>query len=253
MQITKENIINEYVNKDVSLEEVSKLFNVSRDTLRRRMVKFDIPRKSKTRNSGRKTEFPQLSDKKWLENELRTKSMKTIAEELGTTIGNVGDRANRYSIRTSEDRSTAIINGIKKRFPNGRWKENSSNWKGGRSMRGSKQKYVGLFIPEHPYADTEGYVMEHRLVMEKKIGRHLLPEEVVHHKNGKKHDNRVSNLQLFQSKGDHVRHHFEMSRMAEELHASKKTLKKTIKQLIEIINSCNHCSSLAKNNGIMLQ
>jgi len=47
-------------------------------------------------------------------------------------------------------------------------------------------------------------MLEHRLVMEKMIGRYLLPNEVVHHKDKNGKNNHPSNLQLFSENGEHL-------------------------------------------------
>ena len=51
---------------------------------------------------------------------------------------------------------------------------------------------------------------EHRLVMEQIIGRRLGPEEVVHHINGDRLDNRPENLMLFANQAEHIKHHMEL-------------------------------------------
>lgn len=60
-------------------------------------------------------------------------------------------------------------------------------------------------MDDHPSADGKGYVREHRLVMEKHIGRYLTASEVVHHKNDDPSDNRIENLHLYDSNADHKR------------------------------------------------
>ena len=65
-------------------------------------------------------------------------------------------------------------------------------WKGGRFT--DAHGYIYVHTPYHPRANQHGYVYEHRLVMEKELGRFLKKEELVHHKNQIKTDNRVENL-----------------------------------------------------------
>ncbi len=81
------------------------------------------------------------------------------------------------------------------------WK--NGKWNGGRRRAGG---YVHVLRPDHPNACKNGYVREHILVMSEHLGRKIERDEIVHHINGIKTDNRIENLELT-NRADHASHH----------------------------------------------
>jgi hypothetical protein len=70
--------------------------------------------------------------------------------------------------------------------------------------------YRFIYMPAHPQAKASGYCREHRLVVEQRLGRYLLPSEDVRHINGVKNDNRYENLEVM-THGDHAKHHVQVA------------------------------------------
>ena len=83
--------------------------------------------------------------------------------------------------------------------------KNNPNWKN-RKIK-NYAGYIYILKPKHPFSDHHNYIFEHRLVVEKYLGRYLKPKEVCHHINEIKDDNRIKNLMVFKNSGYHITFH----------------------------------------------
>lgn len=115
-----------------------------------------------------------------------------------------GPSATKVDADLASGLHTPADNSFKRKSPTS-VREKHYNWHGG-IWHFNGYRYI--LKPEHPRAKSKkGYVAEHVLAMEKKLGRYLLPNEVVHHINEHKQDNRLRNLRLFQSNAEHIKQH----------------------------------------------
>lgn len=84
--------------------------------------------------------------------------------------------------------------------------ELNPNWKGGRTI--TEHGYVLIRVGvDHHLADVRGYAYEHRVIAEKILGRQLVGNEMVHHKDGDKRNNSPANLTIVNGNAGHLVHH----------------------------------------------
>ena len=112
-----------------------------------------------------------------------------VADEIGVHVGTIEKVCRKLGLQTQR---TGPKSGPE-----------HPDWKGGRVMC---KGYWQVYCPGHPYAKKNvPYVAEHRLVMEKKLGRYLMPGEVVHHLDSDPGNNNPENLMLFGSNAAHLK------------------------------------------------
>jgi len=108
---------------------------------------------------------------------------RRLAERNGSRCGTCGGLVSHASVKLCQ-RCRALA----KRGAGSPW------WKGGRTLKDGYVWLSGHF--DHPNA-VRGHVAEHVLVMTAQLGRSLLSEESVHHKNTIRDDNSPGNLELW--------------------------------------------------------
>lgn len=154
----------------------------------------------------------ELLEEEFVKNE---KTMQQIAQEHNVAVGSVCNYCKRFGISREKytEKYRKAVSARTKGKPSpakgkklapeqcakqkgknkGKWHK-PSQYGGHTKLR--EDGYVAVYLPDHPNASIEGYVMEHHLVMEAKIGRFIKKGEVVHHINHDRKDNRLENLQL---------------------------------------------------------
>ena len=166
--------------------------------------------------------YPQLHDVEWLKSQLEDCSMRNIAGKVGCSYSAVVHAVRKHQLEIPHRKTYAVTvdkseigkEAYRKKYPNGRFGKEASNWKGGRRVANG---YIFLYTPDHPLATkAKPYIQEHRLVVEKELGRYLATDEVVHHMDGNRQNNEIGNLEV-QIRGEHVSDHFKASHEVTEL------------------------------------
>lgn len=113
-------------------------------------------------------------------------------------LGKRGKESYMYGKKQSEETKSKRISAVSG--------SNNYHWSGGRKKHSGG--YILAYAPDHPHRDRQGFVLEHRLIMERHLGRILGEDEIVHHINEDKTDNRIENLELT-GRANHAKYHTE--------------------------------------------
>lgn len=185
---SKKTIEKLYNDQKLTLEECCQILGIkSPITLRKWMRELRIDTRDVNRLNSLEHRLGLTEDELKIKLEhmyfQENKGLNRIAKELGVTRTVISRRFEKFGIKKLDPVSAKTVFGSA---------ENSGNWKGGRIVQNG---YYMVRCPNHPKAML-GYVYEHRLVMEQHIGRYLEKDEIVHHKNRDKQDNRLENLEI---------------------------------------------------------
>lgn len=197
-----------YWVENLSLRQIARLVDKHYNTIIYWMRKHSIPRRSISEASKGKI-FSEEHKRRIS----KAKKGKAVSEETKRKISraNRGEKCyfwgKRYCGKENPMWGKHHSLETRRKWSLDRRGKGNPNWKGGNKR--NTGDYIMIYKPNHPNADCHGYILEHRLVMAEFLGRPLRPEEVVHHINGIRDDNRKENLMSFSSHKEHMIFHIE--------------------------------------------
>lgn len=191
------------------------------------------------------------------------KTIHQISKELNIADGTIFKYMNKYDIKRrpphmgmlGKKSSPETIEKLKrvrrgrKMSAETREKMSQAKFKGGIGHKKKRDDgYIQIYFPDHPNATAEGYILEHVLIMECAIGRHLKKDEVVHHKNHIRDDNRLSNLQLMSFKEHAKLHMIERQKNGQIKHHTRQVMNSTTGQVFNSVREAADSVSVASTS-----
>lgn len=160
----------EYYNAGWSARNIGEVYGVGHGPIMRVLKNRGVPLRDKTIKSPRGSKkLSEVTKERWSNGDFANRQPHPQTQETREKIREANTGANHY------------------------------NWKDGRCQ--TSRGYLLVKTPnDYQLREDEEkkpkYIFEHRFVMEQHLGRRLESEEIVHHKNGIKNDNRLENLAL---------------------------------------------------------
>ncbi len=193
--------------KETSRPEYDKMFKCARKKLFDMVIFWDISRFSRAGTLHTLQKLKELDNLKIQWHSYQDPYLSSVGDFKDVVISILSTLAKiereKISERTKAGLDRARLDGKCLGRPLGKKDKKSRKSRNDRGVKRGNNK-----INHAGYVETKGKQKLHRLIMERKIGRELKPEEIVHHIDENKLNNHPDNLQLFSNKSEHTRFHW---------------------------------------------